>query len=93
MYVTKLGIDGMMCGQCESHVSELLRRIDGALVVKVSHLRSLATIFSPRPVSEEEAKKALEGSGYRLLSYVSEESEKEPLSYRFKIKKYGKKAK
>ena len=91
MFITKIGIDGMMCGQCESHVSEMLRRIEGALVVKASHLRSLATVLSPRPISKEEAEKALEGSGYKLLSFAQEESEKEPFSYRLKSKKYRKK--
>ncbi len=90
MYVSKIGIDGMMCGQCESHVSALLRKIDGALTVKASHFKNQATICSPRRVQKEEAVKALEGSGYRLLSFDCKEQEKEPLSYRLKNKKYRK---
>ena len=89
MFKTRIGVDGMMCGQCESHVCELLRKIPGALVVKASHLRNLATILSPRPIGEEEAKKALEGSGYKLLSFAQEENVKEPLGYRLKLRKYA----
>lgn len=90
MYVSKIGIDGMMCGQCESHVSALLRKIDGALIVKASHFKNQATICSPRPIQKEEAEKVLEGSGYRLLSFECDMQEKEPLSYRLKSKKYCK---
>ncbi len=90
MYVSKIGVDGMMCGQCESHVSALLRKIDGALIVKASHFKNQATIFSPRPIQKDEVERALEGSGYRLLSFGCGEQAKEPLSYRLKIKKYRK---
>ena len=90
MYVSKIGIDGMMCGQCESHVSALLRKIDGALIVEASHFKNQAVICSPRSIQKEEAEKALEGSGYRLLSFDCNEQEKEPLSYRLKSKKYCK---
>ncbi len=90
MFVAKIGIDGMMCGQCESHVCALLRKIDGALIVKASHFKKEASIFSPRLIQKEEVEKALEGSGYRLLSFASFEQEKEPFSYRLKNKKYCK---
>lgn len=90
MFLTKIGIDGMMCGQCESHVSAMLRKIDGALAVKASHLKNQAAICSPRPLQKEEIEKALEGSGYRLLSFDCEAREKEPFYYRLKSKKYSK---
>ncbi len=90
MYITRIGIDGMMCGQCESHVSLMLRKIDGALIVKASHFKKEATIFSPRQITEEEALNALDGSGYKIISFSSNEREKEPLSYRFRLRKYSK---
>ena len=90
MYILKIGIDGMMCGQCESHVSALLRRVDGALVVKTSHFKNQAIVYAPRLIEKAEVEKALEGSGYRLLSFDSKQEEKEPFSYRLKIKKYRK---
>ena len=30
MYKTTIKIDGMMCGMCETHVNEALRKIRGA---------------------------------------------------------------
>jgi copper chaperone CopZ len=90
MYVIKLGIDGMRCGQCEAHVSEMLGKIDGALQVKASHFKNEAKIYSPREISEEEALKALEGSGYRLLSHCIEIEGKEPFLYRMKMRKHSK---
>lgn len=91
MYVTTIGIDGMMCGQCESHVSELLRQIEGALLVSASHFKNQAEVLSPAPISKEEVEKALDGSGYRVLSYQSEEEAKEPFRYRMKLKSHQKK--
>lgn len=90
MFITEIGIDGMMCGQCESHVCALLRIIDGALVVKASHLKNEAVLYSPKPVGKGEVEKALDGSGYRILSFSQDQSEKEPLSYRIKSRRYDK---
>ena len=41
MHVTNVGIDGMMCGQCKSHVSSLLSKIKGALTVKADPFKNL----------------------------------------------------
>lgn len=90
MYVIKLGIDGMRCGQCEAHVAEMLGKIEGALQVKASHFKNEAKICSPREISEEEVLRALEGSGYRLLAYSTEKECKEPFLYKIKMKNYGK---
>lgn len=87
MYVIRLGIDGMMCGQCEAHVKEKLQTVKDALIIKPSHYRKSAEILSPRSIPEEEFLKALEGSGYRLMSYAVEQREKEPLLYRLKNRK------
>lgn len=91
MYQTRIGIDGMRCGQCESHVSEMLSKVEGALVVKASHLKNSATILSPSPITEEQITQALYSSGYRVLSYDSTTSEKEPFLYRIKKRSYDKK--
>ena len=91
MYVIKLGIDGMRCGQCEAHVAEMLGKIEGALQVKASHFKNEAKIRSPREISEEEVSKALEGSGYRLLAYSTEKECKEPFFYRLKARRYASK--
>lgn len=88
MYVTNVGIDGMMCGQCESHVSSLLSKIKGALTVKASHFKKRASICSPDSISTEQVEEALKGSGYRVLSYESRQEEKEPFLYRMKLKTY-----
>ena len=90
MFITTIGIDGMMCGQCEGHVCELLRKIDGAWVVKASRIKKKASLYSPRAIGKEEVEKALEGSGYRLLSHQTSEREKETFAYRLKRRKYQK---
>lgn len=91
MYQTIIGIDGMRCGQCESHVAEMLGKIDGALVVKASHFKNNATILSPIQINEEQVRSALDGSGYRILSFQSAKVEKEPFAYKIKKRSYDKK--
>lgn len=87
MYVIRLGIDGMMCGQCEAHVKEKLMTVKDALIIKPSRYKKCAEILSPRSIPEEEFLTALDGSGYRVMSYAVEEKEKEPLLYRLKHRK------
>ena len=91
MYQANVGIDGMRCGQCESLVSEMLSKIEGALIVKASHFKNSATILSPVQIQENQIKSALDGSGYRVLSFESAEVEKEPFSYKLKKRSYDKK--
>ena len=90
MHVTNVGIDGMMCGQCKSHVSSLLSKIKSALNVKADPFKKRASICSPDSISKEQVKEAFKGSGYRVLSYESHQEEKEPFLYRTKLKTYRK---
>ena len=90
MHVTNVGIDGMMCGQCKSHVSSLLSKIKGALTVKADPFKKRASICSPDSISKEQIKEALKESGYRVLSYESHQEEKGPFLYRMKLKTYRK---
>ena len=69
MFQIKLSIDGMRCGQCESHVKRQLETIDGVLSIKASHIKNEVTILSPRSMSREEFEQALASSGYRIEGY------------------------
>ena len=93
MHVTNVGIDGMMCGQCKSHVSSLLSKIKGALTVKANPFKKRASICSPDSISKEQVEEALKESGYRVLSYESHQEEKEPFLYRMKLKPIGNRSK
>lgn len=90
MYVIKIKIDGMRCGQCEAHVKEKLEKIDGALVIKASHMSNSAEIISPLKIEESSILKALEGTGYKATGYSIEEKPDKGFFYKRKAAKYNK---
>ncbi len=66
-------IDGMMCGMCEAHVCDVIRKnVPSAKKVKASKISKEATFLTGSNVDEEELKKAIEGTGYTVLSISSE---------------------
>ena len=65
MYKTTLKIEGMMCGMCEAHVSDTIRKaVPSAKKVKVSRLKKEATFISDKPVDADVLGKAIKDTGY-----------------------------
>ena len=60
-------IDGMTCGNCKIRVEEMLNAIDGA-ATQVNLHHDEAVIEMTREVSDYEIHRALQGSGYKILS-------------------------
>ena len=87
MIETTVKIDGMLCSMCESHVNDAVRKackvkkVTSSHVKKVSasHSKGEATIISEDPISEGDIEKALDGSGYTILSVSSKPYEKKKL--------------
>ena len=79
MVKTTLKIDGMMCGMCESHVNEAIRRDFKVKKVTSSHAKKETEIISEDALNEEKLKAVIEESGYQLLSVTSEPYEKKGL--------------
>ena len=63
-----LQIDGMMCSMCESHVNDAIRRALRVRKVTSSHTKNTTEILADGDISDAELERALEGTGYRLLS-------------------------
>ncbi len=60
MYKTTLKIDGMMCGMCESHIADVIRRtISDAKKVSVSHTKGVATFLTEKEPSKDELMHAI----------------------------------
>ena len=72
-YVTTMRIDGMMCGQCEVHVQENLRKVEGVKSEKASKSKGTAIVKSDEPLSREALEKAVTGIGYDVLDIDSME--------------------
>lgn len=73
MYKTTLKIDGMMCGMCESHIADVIRRtIADAKKVSVSHTKGVATFLTEKEPSKDELIHAIATTGYTCMSAESE---------------------
>ena len=73
-------IDGMMCGMCEAHICDTIRRaFPGAKKVSASRKSGEATFLSDGAVDEEALKKAIADTGYTFVSVSSEEYKKRGL--------------
>ena len=64
MIKTTIGIDGMMCGMCESHINDVIRREFKVKKVSSSHTKEIAEIISENEIDEEKIKKAIADTGY-----------------------------
>lgn len=69
-------IDGMMCGMCESHVNDEVRKNFKVSKVTSSHKTGECVILTEEGIDEEQLTKAIEETGYKVLSIEQEEYEK-----------------
>ena len=77
MIKTTLKIDGMMCGMCEAHVNDVIRKlVPDAKKVSSSHTKGITTFVSEKPVDEHELTAAIAETGYELQSMSTEEYKK-----------------
>lgn len=80
MIKTTLEIDGMMCGMCESHVNDAVRKFADVKKVSSSHSKGITEIITEEPLDEEGLKKAIDDTGYRVLSIKTEPYKKKGFS-------------
>lgn len=73
-------IEGMQCGMCEAHVNDAIRNAIKVKKVASSHSTGQTVILAEKAVDEEQLKKAVEATGYRVLSVQSEPYEKKGFS-------------
>ena len=72
-------IDGMMCGMCEAHVNDAIRKAFPVKKVSASHSKGQAVLLTETDISEEELCKAIGATGYRVLSVTKVPYEKKRL--------------
>ena len=86
MVKTVLKIDGMMCGMCESHMNDLIRKNFKVKKVISSAKDGETVIISDTDIDIPFAKKEIKAIGYELLSFTTEPYEKKGFFH------FGKKA-
>ena len=64
MVQTTLKVDGMMCGMCESHVNEVVRKTVQVEKVTSHPSRGDGSVVSPQPLDIEALKAAIADTGY-----------------------------
>ena len=72
MTKTILKIDGMMCGMCEAHVNDAVRRGFDVKKVRSSHKSGCCEIISSAPLDKEKLYAAVEETGYHVLGVTEE---------------------
>lgn len=80
MIKTTMKIEGMMCGMCEAHICDAIRRaVPSAEKVTASRSRREATFLSEETVDTAALKAAIDATGYSCLSVATEPYEKKGL--------------
>ncbi len=74
-----LKIDGMMCGMCESHVNDAVRKAFSVKKITSSHNKGETVILTESDISEEQLRAAIESTGYQVLTVSKEPYEKKGL--------------
>ena len=80
MVKTTLGIDGMMCGMCESHMNDAIRNNFDVKKVTSSHSQKQTEVISEEALDEGKLTEVVEKTGYQLTSVETEPYEKKGFS-------------
>ncbi len=74
-------IDGMMCGMCEAHVCDAIRKVcDKKAKVSASHTAGTAEILLEESPDVARIKAAIQDTGYKVLDVQVEPYEKKHFS-------------
>lgn len=76
MYQTTVGVDGMMCGMCEAHVNDAVRKAFPVKKVTSSHSKGQTVILSEQALDEQAVRDAIGATGYTVTSFVCAPHEK-----------------
>ncbi len=77
MIKTTMKIDGMMCGMCEAHVCDAIRKaVPSAKKVAASRRKKEASFLTEEAVDAERLKAAIDATGYICLGVESAPFEK-----------------
>ena len=72
MTKTTIQIDGMMCGMCEAHINEAIRRHFQVKKVTASHSKGEAVIIAEAEPDFEKLKAVINETGYTPGKITSE---------------------
>ena len=65
-------VEGMMCGMCEAHVNDAVRKAFGVKSVKSDRSRNLTEIVSEEDLDLEKVKEVITATGYTVKDVQAE---------------------
>ncbi len=75
-----LKIDGMMCGMCEAHINDTVRKsVPQARKIASSHKKGECTFIIDGDLDRKKLEEAIAATGYQLNEVISEPYEKRGL--------------
>ena len=74
-----LEVEGMRCGMCETHVNDVVRRVDGVKKVKSSHASGRTEVIAEDGTNIGLIKEAIAKQGYGVGKVETEPYEKRGL--------------
>ena len=79
-FLGKMKVDGMMCGMCEAHVCDAIRKaVPAARKVAASRSKKEASFLTEEAVDAARLKAVIDATGYSCLSVESASYEKKGL--------------
>lgn len=75
----RITVEGMMCGMCEAHVNDVLRKIPGVRKASSSRARKQAVVECEETVSDEMLLEAIQATGYQASDVCPMPDEKRGL--------------
>ena len=72
-------VDGMMCGMCESHVNDAVRKAFQVKKVTSSHSKGQTVILTENDIDEGALRSAIGATGYEVKAVSKESYEKKGL--------------
>ena len=76
MVETILRVDGMMCGMCESHINDAIRKEFPVKKVTASHSKGICVLISDAPLDEAKLRKTIDDTGYTVTGVQTRPYEK-----------------
>ena len=82
-----VGVEGMACGMCESHINEAIRNAFPVDSVSSSRSKKETDIVAKDPIPEEKIRKVIDQTGYEMGTVTREPYEKKGLFSAFRHEK------
>jgi len=68
-----LSVRGMMCGMCETHINDVIRKNFEIKKVKANRHKKIVEIYALSPLDEDKLKEVLDATGYPYLGIIDKQ--------------------